>query len=52
MAFFRFKLCSRMQLEVLSEALLPGMYLPRDYIETLLIDSVTGTAWRQTDHVR
>jgi hypothetical protein len=38
---FFFKLCSRVQLEVLSEALLPGMYLPREFMEALLIDPAT-----------
>jgi hypothetical protein len=38
---FFFKLCSRVQLEVLSETLLPGMYLSREFIETLLIDPAT-----------
>lgn len=33
---FYFKLCSRVQLEVLSESLLPGMYLPREFVEELL----------------
>lgn len=33
---FYFKFCSRIQLEVLSPALLPGMYLPRQYIDALL----------------
>jgi hypothetical protein len=31
-----FKLCPRIQLEVLSSTLLPGMYLPRPYVESLL----------------
>ena len=39
---FFFKLCARVQLEVLSESLLPGMYLPREYVETLLVDSTTA----------
>jgi hypothetical protein len=38
---FFFKLCSRVQLEALSEALLPGMYFPREFIEALLIDPAT-----------
>ena len=33
---FYFKLCSRVQLEVLSDALLPGMYLPRQFITAAL----------------
>jgi len=33
---FFFKLCTRIQLEVLSESLLPGMYLPRLFVETTL----------------
>lgn len=39
---FFFKLCTRVQLEVLSESLLPGLYLPREYVETLLVDSTTA----------
>jgi hypothetical protein len=35
---FFFKFCSRIQLEVLSEALMPGMYLPREYLIALLED--------------
>lgn len=35
---FFFKFCSRIQLEVLSEALLPGMYLSREHIESVLAD--------------
>ncbi|SFW59939.1 hypothetical protein [Luteibacter sp. UNCMF366Tsu5.1] len=35
---FFFKLCSRVQLEVLSEALLPGMYLTREHIQAILAD--------------
>jgi hypothetical protein len=35
---FYFKFCSRVQLEVLSEALMPGMYLPREYLLALLDD--------------
>ena len=35
---FFFKLCSRVQLEVLSESLLPGMYLPREFVEATLVD--------------
>lgn len=35
---FYFKFCSRIQLEVLSEALMPGMYLPREYLIALLED--------------
>lgn len=35
---FYFKFCSRVQLEVLSEALMPGMYLPREYLIALLED--------------
>lgn len=35
---FFFKFCSRIQLEVLSEALMPGMYLPREYLIALLDD--------------
>lgn len=38
---FYFKLCSRVQLESLSDKLLPGMYLPRQYVECLL---ATGAA--------
>lgn len=33
-----FKFCSRIQLEVLSEALLPGMYLSREHIQAVLTD--------------
>lgn len=40
---FFYKLCSRIQLEVLSESLLPGLYLPRLYMESILSDmSQTG----------
>lgn len=35
---FYFKFCSRIQLEVLSEGLLPGMYLPREYLQAALAD--------------
>jgi len=35
---FFFKLCSRVQLEVLSDGLLPGMYLPRQFVEVMLVD--------------
>jgi hypothetical protein len=35
---FFFKFCSRVQLDVLSEALLPGMYLPREFLAALLND--------------
>jgi len=35
---FYFKFCSRVQLEVLSESLLPGMYLPRLLVEATLED--------------
>lgn len=35
---FFFKFCSRVRLEVLSEALLPGMYLSREFVEALLTD--------------
>ncbi|CAH2900329.1 MAG: hypothetical protein PCALPYG88_4262 [uncultured Paraburkholderia sp.] len=35
---FFFKLCSRTQLEVLSEALLPGMYLAREHVQAVLAD--------------
>ena len=35
---FYFKLCTRVQLEVLSESLLPGMYLPRQFVEAILDD--------------
>lgn len=35
---FFFKFCSRVQLEVLSEALLPGMYLAREHIQAILSD--------------
>jgi hypothetical protein len=38
---FFFKLCSRVQLEVLSQALLPGMYLSREFVEALLVDPAT-----------
>jgi hypothetical protein len=38
---FYFKLCSRVQLEILSEALLPGMYLPRQFISAALESSET-----------
>lgn len=36
---FFFKLCSRVQLEVLSESLLPGMYLAREHVQAILADS-------------
>ena len=35
---FYFKLCTRVQLEVLSESLLAGMYLPRQFMEATLGD--------------
>nr|WP_295773846.1 hypothetical protein [Rhodoferax sp.] len=35
---FFFKFCSRIQLEVLSDALLPGMYLPREFMVSVLAD--------------
>jgi hypothetical protein len=35
---FFFKLCSRVQLEVLSESLLPGMYLAREQVQAILAD--------------
>jgi hypothetical protein len=35
---FFFKFLSRVQLEVLSDALLPGMYLPREMVQALLAD--------------
>lgn len=35
---FFFKLCSRVQLEVLSESLLPGMYLAREHAQAILDD--------------
>lgn len=35
---FFFKMCSRVQLEVLSESLLPGMYLPRLFLEAALVN--------------
>lgn len=35
---FFFKLCSRIQLEVLSDTLLPGMYLPREFMSSVLDD--------------
>lgn len=38
---FFFKMCSRVQLEVLSEGLLPGMYLPRQFLEATLASSAT-----------
>jgi hypothetical protein len=36
---FYFKLCSRHQLVVLSDSLLPGLYLPRLFAESILVDS-------------
>ncbi len=36
---FYFKLCRRMQVEPLSSELLPGMYLPRLFVEAALADS-------------
>ena len=36
---FYFKLCRRVHLEVSSEKLLPGMYLPRQFMEAILTDS-------------
>lgn len=38
---FFFKMCSRVQLEVLSDGLLPGMYLPRLFVEAALEGSAT-----------
>ena len=38
---FFFKMCSRVQLEVLSESLLPGMYFPRLFMEAALASSAT-----------
>jgi hypothetical protein len=35
---FYFKLCTRVQLEVMSTNLLPGMYLPREFVEAGLAD--------------
>lgn len=35
---FFFKFCSRIQLEVLSDTLLPGMYLSREHIQAVLAD--------------
>jgi hypothetical protein len=35
---FFFKFCSRIQLEVLSDTLLPGMYLPREFVASVLDD--------------
>ncbi len=35
---FFFKFCSKVQLEVLSEALLPGMYLAREHLQAVLAD--------------
>jgi hypothetical protein len=35
---FFFKFCSRIQLEVLSDTLLPGMYLPREFLASVLED--------------
>lgn len=35
---FFFKFCSRIQLEVLSDTLLPGMYLPREFLASVLDD--------------
>ena len=35
---FFFKLCSRVQLEVLSQSLLPGMYLAREHVQAILSD--------------
>lgn len=40
---FFFKFCPRIQLEVMSEALLPGMYLPRQFVEATLLDGKRGT---------
>ena len=37
---FYFKLCQRVQVEPLSAELLPGMYLPRRFVEAALGDSV------------
>lgn len=39
---FFFKLCSRIQLEVLLQSLLPGMYLPRQFVESLRLDGQRG----------
>lgn len=36
---FFLKFCSRIQLEVLSDTLLPGMYLPREFMSSVLNDS-------------
>lgn len=38
---FYFKFCSRIQLEVLSEGLLPGMYLPRQFVQATLDEPTT-----------
>lgn len=38
---FFFKICSRVQLEVLSESLLPGMYFPRLFVEAVLASPAT-----------
>ena len=35
---FYFKLCARVQTEQLSSELLPGMYLPRQFVEAILAD--------------
>lgn len=40
---FYFKFCSRIQLEILSPGLLPGMYLPRPYLQALLRSQGTGS---------
>ncbi len=40
---FYFKFCWRIQLEILSPGLLPGMYLPRPYLQTLLRSQATGS---------
>ena len=37
---FYFKLCTRVQLAVLSGSLLPGMYLPRQFIEAMFADGL------------
>jgi hypothetical protein len=43
---FFYKLCPRIQLEVLSESLLPGLYMPRLYMESVLSDMHQGGVTR------
>jgi hypothetical protein len=38
---FFFKLCSRVQLEVMSDTLLPGMYLAREFVQAVLANPAT-----------